>query len=637
MGSSARLRALAIVGASLILGLASGCGANEENTVLSPDASIDAGRDATTTDAPSETGREAEAAACTSPNTDCGGDCVDPKSNIYHCGGCNNPCFGVTQCVDGVCLAPCAPDQMRCLGKCVPTATDNSNCGQCGKVCETGKVCSKGTCSLECATPLVTCYEGETSDGGTDADADADADADDGGTEAGDAADAADASDASDASDATIPKGPRYCADLVSDEANCGRCGEKCKPGEQCASGVCQPACAVGQTDCGGTCRDLTTDLANCGRCDNACTSGLVCSGSACQATCAPPFSKCGNRCANTATDRDNCGTCSRTCTGDELCLAGDCRIPCPGAQTLCSDKRCHDLTVDDGNCGACSTPGTTDRACPAGETCVAGKCSATCKAPLSPCGAPAKCVDRDTDSANCGVCGNACTGGSMCVGAACMFMSVPPSILSPDATGTYTAPRPVSFQIATATKAKIYWTTDGAEPTPGAATTFSADDVAQVGALANGVTLKWYADYGPGIGREATRSVVMSVSAGAQTEAGAIYEGLTLNGTGPIVTVAPGTTVTGTVNQQVWNASPSGYCPTCVRPFSVGVESVGHIQDTCQIEYASEPYPGAVAARTFTFTAPTTPGRYFVRQGWSMDYSCYYVGGQIIGEVIVK
>jgi hypothetical protein len=360
------------------------CGSDEPNTQGWPDASVDNGTDASVSSASDAERAEAADAACVLPNVTCGATCVDPRTDPDHCGACDSPCFGVTQCIDGVCLAPCAPDQTRCVGKCVPLATDNANCGKCGNACETGKVCSGKACTLECGAPLVTCYGQETVDGGTDAQAADAADAqaadaadaqaaDAADAQAADAADAgaADATDAgaADAADAMGPKGARYCADLQSDEVNCGRCGQRCRSGEQCASGACRATCASGQTDCGGTCRDLTTDLTNCGTCGHPCSTGLVCSSSICQATCAPPFSKCGDRCANTDSDRSHCGGCAAACTGDELCLGGACRIPCPTGQSLCGDKRCHDVLVDDLNCGVCG------KICGQRERCAAGAC----------------------------------------------------------------------------------------------------------------------------------------------------------------------------------------------------------------------------------------------------------------------
>src|SRR5687768_10381288 len=55
-----------------------------------------------------------------------------------------------------------------------------------------------------------------------------------------------------------------YCADVGTDEANCGRCGHACPEGSTCAEGVC---CPRGTTNCRGICVDLKTDERHCGRC----------------------------------------------------------------------------------------------------------------------------------------------------------------------------------------------------------------------------------------------------------------------------------------------------------------------------------------------------------------------------------
>ena len=44
---------------------------------------------------------------CESDELLCGAECVDPTTNLDHCGGCNQPCE--TSCAEGVCAPACAP------------------------------------------------------------------------------------------------------------------------------------------------------------------------------------------------------------------------------------------------------------------------------------------------------------------------------------------------------------------------------------------------------------------------------------------------------------------------------------------------------------------------------------------------
>jgi hypothetical protein len=83
--------------------------------------------------------------------------------------------------------------------------------------------------------------------------------------------------------------------------------------------------------------------------------------------------------------------------------------VSCPIGQTACSGT-CIDTQTDNANCGGCGN------ACSAGQTCMAGVC--TC--PMGQMTCSGACVDTQTDNANCGACGNACPVGQTCMAGAC-------------------------------------------------------------------------------------------------------------------------------------------------------------------------------------------------------------------------
>jgi hypothetical protein len=85
----------------------------------------------------------------------CSGACVDLTTDKEHCGTCAaSPCTATQVCspCTGSCsgqdVARCCPTGKRtnCGGKCVNLKTDENNCGRCGKQCKGKKVCKQGDC-----------------------------------------------------------------------------------------------------------------------------------------------------------------------------------------------------------------------------------------------------------------------------------------------------------------------------------------------------------------------------------------------------------------------------------------------------------------------------------------------------------
>ncbi|MBI4701412.1 MAG: hypothetical protein HY744_09670, partial [Deltaproteobacteria bacterium] len=90
------------------------------------------------------------------------------------------------------------------------------------------------------------------------------------------------------------------------------------------------------------------------------------------------------------------------------------CALACVGGTTNCGGK-CVDAQTDPANCGSCGA------ACKAGEVCAAGACALSCGGGTTKCGS--KCVDAQIDPQNCGSCGKACAGGEVCLAGVCTLV----------------------------------------------------------------------------------------------------------------------------------------------------------------------------------------------------------------------
>ncbi|HUS33115.1 MAG TPA: MXAN_6577-like cysteine-rich protein [Kofleriaceae bacterium] len=194
------------------------------------------------------------------------------------------------------------------------------------------------------------------------------------------------------------------CADMQSDNQQCGECGNTCNAMEQCVAGTCQ--CTSGGKLCGANCVDTATDEANCGDCGVACGTGLTCN----DGTCGCPSNQmdCSGTCIDTMTDSNNCGSCGHACLAGAACINGGCG--CPTNETQCGTI-CANTQTDNSHCGNCTT------VCGGGKTCQTGSCACTGSNILECNGA---CINKLTDNSNCGACGTTCSGGKTCQTGSC-------------------------------------------------------------------------------------------------------------------------------------------------------------------------------------------------------------------------
>lgn len=72
----------------------------------------------------------------------CDEQCVDTKTDVDHCGQCDNDCPDGVDCQDGAC--DCGNGKIGCSGQCVDPNIDEANCGECGNECDVR--CDEAAC-----------------------------------------------------------------------------------------------------------------------------------------------------------------------------------------------------------------------------------------------------------------------------------------------------------------------------------------------------------------------------------------------------------------------------------------------------------------------------------------------------------
>ena len=175
--------------------------------------------------------------------------CVDTRTDISNCGGCDVTCRQDQICADSKCA--CEAGKTDCDGACVDVNIDPDHCGDCDTACGPGQVCTKGT-AQEKATCKANCPEGTTLCSGR-------------------------------------------CVDPETDDENCGQCGDVCLAGgadaEFCVGGQCTPMENIDELNCKGEnhawCFGECVNLQaagtpekpnpNCGVCANPCSRVEIC------------------------------------------------------------------------------------------------------------------------------------------------------------------------------------------------------------------------------------------------------------------------------------------------------------------------------------------------------------------------
>lgn len=325
---------------------------------------------------------------CRPPLVTCRGadGCIDFRTNRDHCNGCFKGCLPAMSCVNFQCKCP--PGQQACRGQCVDTQADRENCGRCGRKCD------RILPDSECIGGACVCVGGKFPCQGK-------------------------------------------CSDPASDFKHCGGC-----PGVDCTlrNTNFPVGCHNGQCDCldpsrptfcpGVGCVDTRTEPRACGPTCTACPRGRTCvngqcapcdadSEFLCGPTCCPNGAACRQHVCICLDGQELCGNrCVARCTPPKVLNPGTCQCEC--AAITCSPPRTQlNPTTCQCECPSGTTPCGTTNCCQSTQTCetATGQCQG-CPQGLILCSD--RCVDTQTDSSNCGFCGNACGGGRSCVNGQC-------------------------------------------------------------------------------------------------------------------------------------------------------------------------------------------------------------------------
>lgn len=262
--------------------------------------------------------------SCPSTMVECGGQCIDPKTNEAFCGasgdcsgeGAGKACADGLSCVDGECKLLCTAGQVICVEhsssnvtgkedegveKCVDVKKDDDHCGVCNHPCDPGLNCIEGKCELECLEGQIKCPGGDN-----------------------------------------VPEKDKRCINPLSDNKYCGATAgctgaTECVGGQTCL-GACR--CPDGMLFCNQNCTDVRYSDQHCGECGKSCGNNEKCIDSVCvkigcddtqETLCTNQ-----NQCVNLNNSIDNCGVCGSSCKDHPMphavsnaCENGKCKYEC--------------------------------------------------------------------------------------------------------------------------------------------------------------------------------------------------------------------------------------------------------------------------------------------------------------------
>jgi hypothetical protein len=102
-------------------------------------------------------GNGGSAPMCDAAETLCGSVCVDTKTDVKHCGMCDEACpvpasATTATCADGLCGFACSMGYVDCdlesANGCETTLDTTTNCGECGNACSASSQCKVGVCEV---------------------------------------------------------------------------------------------------------------------------------------------------------------------------------------------------------------------------------------------------------------------------------------------------------------------------------------------------------------------------------------------------------------------------------------------------------------------------------------------------------
>jgi hypothetical protein len=243
---------------------------------------------------------------CTGADSCCDSGCKNLMDDPANCGTCGKSCSAGELCVGGQCQCgtmPCMSNQACCNSQCTTTDSDAQNCGACGNICNPGEQCAGGSCSCSLANgTTIDCVGNQTccSDGCFDL-----------------------ASDNGHCGSCTAGCASGFACMM----GHCVQtsCIPACSQGNTCVGTTCQcngsGACAAPKQCCTNGCADLSSNNGNCGSCQHACNPNETCVGGNCLR---PDGAMCTaqNQCLNGHCVDGYC--CGSACTAE--CMA--CNVP---------------------------------------------------------------------------------------------------------------------------------------------------------------------------------------------------------------------------------------------------------------------------------------------------------------------